>query len=143
MSTTSVSRLLSKLILSVLPFLISAKNLNEFFKNNDFYPYEEEIISILRRLDKNDDGRLTLKELKMGLKPKDFDITTNATPEQIIALFPKTFYENTYGTVGVVTCGEDLGTVCSDETLKIIEVTPYRLERFGPVSVGKSIKLFE
>jgi poly(A) polymerase/tRNA nucleotidyltransferase (CCA-adding enzyme) len=64
----------------------------------------------------------------MGNKPKDFDITTNATPEQIIALFPKTFYENTYGTVGVVTCGEDLGTVCSDETLKIIEVTPYRLE---------------
>ena len=28
----------------------------------------------------------------------------------------------------MVTCGEDLGTVCSDETLKIIEVTPYRLE---------------
>lgn len=69
-----------------------------------------------------------VRDLIMGTKPKDFDITTNATPEQIIALFPKTFYENTYGTVGVVTCGEDLGTVCSDETLKIIEVTPYRLE---------------
>ena len=69
-----------------------------------------------------------VRDLIMGNKPKDFDITTNATPEQIIALFPKTFYENTYGTVGVVTCGEDLGTVCSDETLKIIEVTPYRLE---------------
>lgn len=69
-----------------------------------------------------------VRDLIMGNKPKDFDITTNATPEQIIALFPKTFYENTYGTVGVVTCGEDLGTICSDETLKIIEVTPYRLE---------------
>ena len=69
-----------------------------------------------------------VRDLIMGNKPKDFDVTTNATPEQIIALFPKTFYENTYGTVGVVTCGEDLGTVCSDETLKIIEVTPYRLE---------------
>jgi poly(A) polymerase/tRNA nucleotidyltransferase (CCA-adding enzyme) len=64
----------------------------------------------------------------MGLKPKDYDITTNATPEQIIALFPKTFYENSYGTVGVVTCGEELGTVCSDESVKIVEVTPYRLE---------------
>jgi tRNA nucleotidyltransferase/poly(A) polymerase len=64
----------------------------------------------------------------MGLKPKDYDITTNATPEDIIGLFPKTFYENTYGTVGVVTCGDELGIPCVDETTKIVEVTPYRLE---------------
>lgn len=69
-----------------------------------------------------------VRDLCMGIKPKDYDITTNATPEQIIALFPKTFYENSYGTVGVVTCGEELGTICSDETVRIIEVTPYRLE---------------
>ena len=69
-----------------------------------------------------------VRDLLMDIKPKDYDVTTNATPEQIIALFPKTFYENTYGTVGVVTCGEDLGTVCTDETVKIVEVTPYRLE---------------
>ncbi len=69
-----------------------------------------------------------VRDLILGLKPKDFDVTTNATPEQIISLFPKTFYENTYGTVGVVTCGEELGTVCSDENVKIVEVTPYRLE---------------
>jgi len=69
-----------------------------------------------------------VRDLLMGRTPKDYDVTTNATPEEIIALFPKTFYENSYGTVGVVTCGEDLGTVCSDETIKIVEVTPYRLE---------------
>ena len=69
-----------------------------------------------------------VRDLMMGNNPKDYDVTTNATPEEIIALFPKTFYENTYGTVGVVTCGEDLGTVCSDESVKIVEVTPYRLE---------------
>ncbi len=69
-----------------------------------------------------------VRDIFMGSTPKDYDITTNATPEQIISLFPKTFYENTYGTVGVVTCGEDLGTVCSDESVKIVEVTPYRLE---------------
>ncbi len=69
-----------------------------------------------------------VRDLIMGIKPKDYDVTTNATPEEIIALFPKTFYENSYGTVGVVTCGEDLGTGCSDETVKIVEVTPYRLE---------------
>jgi tRNA nucleotidyltransferase (CCA-adding enzyme) len=69
-----------------------------------------------------------VRDLIMGKKPNDFDITTNATPEQIISLFPKTFYENTYGTVGVVTCGEERLPVCSDESIKIIEVTPYRLE---------------
>ncbi len=69
-----------------------------------------------------------VRDIIMGVKPKDFDITTNATPEEIISLFPKTFYENTYGTVGVVTCGEDNLPVCSDETVKIVEVTPYRLE---------------
>lgn len=69
-----------------------------------------------------------VRDLVMERNPKDYDVTTSATPEEIIALFPKTFYENTYGTVGVVTCGEDLGTVCSDETARIVEVTPYRLE---------------
>lgn len=69
-----------------------------------------------------------VRDLLIGITPKDYDVTTNATPEEIIALFPKTFYENSYGTVGVVTCGEDLGTLCSDETVKIVEVTPYRLE---------------
>lgn len=69
-----------------------------------------------------------VRDIFTGNVPKDFDITTNATPEEIIAIFPKTFYENTYGTVGVVTCGEDLGTICSNESVKIVEVTPYRLE---------------
>ena len=69
-----------------------------------------------------------VRDLIMGIKPKDYDITTSATPEEIVSLFPKTFYENNYGTVGVVTCGEELGTSCSDETVKIVEVTPYRIE---------------
>lgn len=64
-----------------------------------------------------------VRDLLLNKKPKDWDITTNATPEKIIALFPNTFYENTYGTVGVVNEGENL-----DETIKVVEVTPYRLE---------------
>lgn len=63
-----------------------------------------------------------VRDLFMGKNPKDWDVTTNATPEQIIPLFPKTFYENSFGTVGIV------DESVSDETLKIIEVTPYRLE---------------
>ncbi|MDB5259996.1 MAG: polynucleotide adenylyltransferase [Candidatus Nomurabacteria bacterium] len=69
-----------------------------------------------------------VRDLFLGVKPNDWDITTTATPEEIIELFPKTFYENNYGTVGIVTCGEELGTICSDESVKIVEVTPYRLE---------------
>ncbi len=69
-----------------------------------------------------------VRDLFLGISPKDYDVTTNAVPEQIISLFPKTFYENTYGTVGVVTCGEEGLPICSDATAKIVEVTPYRLE---------------
>jgi poly(A) polymerase/tRNA nucleotidyltransferase (CCA-adding enzyme) len=63
-----------------------------------------------------------VRDILLERKPKDWDITTNATPDQIIALFPDTFYENSYGTVGVVF------EETEDKTLKVIEVTPYRLE---------------
>lgn len=62
------------------------------------------------------------RDLVLGRTPKDWDLTTSAAPEQIVALFPHTFYENEFGTVGVV--NDDT----ADETLKIVEVTPYRLE---------------
>lgn len=62
-----------------------------------------------------------VRDMLANLKPKDWDITTNAKPAQIQILFPETFYENEYGTVGVV--NEVL-----DETLKVVEVTPYRTE---------------
>ncbi len=64
----------------------------------------------------------SVRDLLLGKVPRDWDVTTNANPEQIIAIFPKTFYENTFGTVGVV--NEDT----EDEKLKVIEVTPYRVE---------------
>ena len=32
-----------------------------------------------------------VRDLFIGRKPKDWDVTTNAKPEEIIALFPKTF----------------------------------------------------
>jgi len=62
-----------------------------------------------------------VRDLILGRTPKDWDITTNATPEKIQSLFEETFYENTFGTVGVVTKSDD-------PRLKVIEITPYRLE---------------
>ena len=63
-----------------------------------------------------------VRDLVLGRTPKDWDLTTQANPEQITALFPHTFYENEFGTVGVI------NDETSDESLKIVEVTPYRLE---------------
>jgi len=63
-----------------------------------------------------------VRDLLIEKTPKDWDITTNASPEDILKLFPDSFYENNFGTVGVK--NEDV----SDETLKIVEITPYRTE---------------
>lgn len=63
-----------------------------------------------------------VRDLILGKTPKDWDITTNAHPEQIQSLFEETYHNNDYGTVGVVNDG------VSDATLKVVEVTPYRTE---------------
>ncbi len=63
-----------------------------------------------------------VRDLLLGRTPKDWDVTTNANPEQIQGLFENTFYTNDFGTVGVV---NDNAT---DERVKVVEVTPYRLE---------------
>ena len=62
-----------------------------------------------------------VRDLILNKVPKDWDVTTNATPEQIQAVFPDSFYENDYGTVGVKTGSED-------SRIAIVEVTPYRTE---------------
>ncbi len=62
-----------------------------------------------------------VRDLLLNKKPKDWDVTTNAKPEEIQAIFTDSFYENDYGTVGIKTGGEDA-------TLAIVEVTPYRKE---------------
>ncbi|HRH26547.1 MAG TPA: CCA tRNA nucleotidyltransferase [Parcubacteria group bacterium] len=62
-----------------------------------------------------------VRDLMIDREPKDWDITTNAKPEEIMRVFPDSFYENTFGTVGVKIDTEN-------NTLKVIEVTPYRIE---------------
>ncbi|MEK7201014.1 MAG: hypothetical protein AAB737_00010, partial [Patescibacteria group bacterium] len=62
-----------------------------------------------------------VRDLLLGRTPKDWDVTTNAKPEDIVRVCPESFYENDFGTVGVKTGSEDI-------SLAIIEVTPYRTE---------------
>lgn len=63
-----------------------------------------------------------VRDIIIGKVPKDWDITTDAHPEQIIALFPETYCNNDFGTVGVV------NEETEDVRLKVVEVTPYRSE---------------
>ncbi|TSC67071.1 MAG: tRNA nucleotidyltransferase, partial [Parcubacteria group bacterium Gr01-1014_72] len=113
-------------------------------KNKEFYPIPDEVAAVAETLKKAGFEAYLIggcvRDILRGVVPKDWDITTNATPEQIISLFPKTFYENEYGTVGVV----NEGTL--DESLRVIEVTPYRLEvgyadRRRPDTVSFSSKI--
>jgi len=91
-----------------------------------------------------------VRDLIMGREPKDWDVTTNAKPEEIIALFEKTVYENIFGTVGVclpahagvphetnthsLILPRNKGETPQDQLeverveYLIVEVTPYRIE---------------
>ena len=62
-----------------------------------------------------------VRDILIGREPKDWDITTNATPEKIQELFPDSFYENDFGTVGIKPPE-------GREELGVVEVTPYRVE---------------
>jgi tRNA nucleotidyltransferase (CCA-adding enzyme) len=62
-----------------------------------------------------------VRDLLLHREPKDWDITTNAKPDDIQHAFPESFYENDFGTVGVKTSSED-------PRLAVVEVTPYRTE---------------
>jgi len=62
-----------------------------------------------------------VRDILRGEKPKDWDIATNAKPEEIGKIFLRSYSDNKFGTVTVLTGSED-------PTLKEIEITPYRID---------------
>src|SRR3989344_2450140 len=62
-----------------------------------------------------------VRDLLLGHEPKDWDITTNAKPEEIQKIFLDSVYENNFGTVGIKTNSDN-------PKLKIVEVTTFRQE---------------
>jgi tRNA nucleotidyltransferase/poly(A) polymerase len=62
----------------------------------------------------------SVRDLILNRKIKDWDLTTNATPEQILKAFPNGFYNNDFGTVGV--------PVKIDDVDSVAEITTYRTE---------------
>ena len=73
----------------------------------------------------------SVRDLLIGRTPKDWDVATDARPEEIQKLFstfagatadrPATVYENEFGTVGIKTRSEN-------KKLAVIEVTTFRKE---------------
>jgi tRNA nucleotidyltransferase (CCA-adding enzyme) len=62
-----------------------------------------------------------VRDFLRGVEPEDWDITTNAKPEEIMKIFPKSFYENRFLTVTVLTESQN-------PKLKEIEITTFRKE---------------
>ncbi len=58
-----------------------------------------------------------VRDLISGKKVEDWDLATNAKPQEILKLFKNSFYNNRFGTVGVLVNG------------KVVEVTTYRREQ--------------
>jgi tRNA nucleotidyltransferase (CCA-adding enzyme) len=70
-----------------------------------------------------------VRDMLMGKIPKDWDITTSATPEQITETFSmyRTLYENNFGTVTVLNKLVTHETV-SRETYEQVQITTFRSE---------------
>ncbi|MCH8741361.1 HD domain-containing protein [Patescibacteria group bacterium] len=62
-----------------------------------------------------------VRDLLRKEEPKDWDIATNAKPDEIGKVFPKSFINNKFGTVTVLTESQN-------PKLKEIEITPFRID---------------
>lgn len=63
-----------------------------------------------------------VRDLLTNKIPTDWDIVTSATPKEIQEVFPDSFYENRFGTVGVKIRDK------KNEVVDIVEITPFRIE---------------
>lgn len=64
-----------------------------------------------------------VRDLLQKKNPTDWDLTTNATPEEMLKLFPDGFYDNTFGTVGV-----PVPELKETEHKGVVEITTFRTE---------------
>ncbi len=64
----------------------------------------------------------SVRDFLMDKEVSDFDITTNALPEEILNIFPEAKYENDFGTVILPIKNK------AKEVLTVLEITTYRSE---------------
>jgi len=85
----------------------------------------DQVLKVYRTLEENNfeayfvGGSVRDLILKRGVK--DWDLTTDATPQQILKVFPNGFYDNQFGTVGIpIKIGKEE---------HVVEVTTFRTEQ--------------
>src|SRR6185436_5539799 len=64
-----------------------------------------------------------VRDILQNKKPTDWDLTTNATPQDMLQLFPDAFYDNSFGTVGI-----PLEKLEETEHKGVVEITTFRTE---------------
>jgi len=62
-----------------------------------------------------------VRDLLRKVEPEDWDVATNAKPKEIGKIFLKSYLDNKFGTVTVLTSSQD-------QKLKEIEITPFRID---------------
>lgn len=84
-----------------------------------------EVKEIIQKLKENDFQAYIVggcvRDYLREKEPEDWDIATNAKPEEIQKIFPQSFYENRFLTVTVLTGSQDT-------KLKEVEITTFRRE---------------
>ena len=70
-----------------------------------------------------------VRDILMKKEPKDWDITTNALPEQMLKVFPEAKYENSFGTVLLPIRALAKGDEIKGKLEDVVEITTYRSEQ--------------
>ncbi len=65
----------------------------------------------------------SVRDTVMGIPTFGWDFTTNAPPQMILEIFPDSFYDNSFGTVGIKIYDG------ADKPVDIYEITTYRSEK--------------
>lgn len=88
---------------------------------------KNEVLEILKKIDSAGFEVAVVggavRDILAGGDPKDWDLTTNAKPEEILKIFPDAFYNNKFGTVGIPVA------IAETEHPHVAEVTTYRTEK--------------
>ena len=116
----------------------------QLFGKNQFLGYDKKMIipkevkSVISKLEKSKFQAYIVggcvRDLLRKSEPNDWDIATNAKPDNIKKLFPKSYSDNKFGTVTVLTGSKN-------PKLKEIEITTFRIdERYSDGRHPDSIK---
>jgi tRNA nucleotidyltransferase (CCA-adding enzyme) len=91
----------------------------------------KEVIEVLQKLEAEGLEAFIVggcvRDLLADRMPKDWDVATNAKPDEVQKIFPDSFYENEFGTVGVKV-EPFIKNGNHNREHDVIEVTTYRIE---------------